>query len=156
MQKNFRHSAHFECDAITPTGRCGARLESSKMDPKTFVDDEGGRVHRDTMFRKSVMMKDLDRTIDDFGGDLAAYNDHLEQVEDLVYDLARGMDVRPRIEAYKLQLRERCLQYAAAASASAMDVDDVAVGHWSAAYKPYVHRVSLLGPLPPATPHLPL
>ena len=112
------------------------------MQAKVLSGDEEGRVHRDLVSRRT-MLADLRRTLDDFSGDLDAYNAHLEHVEDLVADRAAGQDVAARVSAYRVQLTAQCAQLQAQ-KRQTMDVDEP------------VHVHAYWGPLVPASPQLPL
>lgn len=68
-----------ECPAVVDPitrRRCGTRLQLKDFDLKIF---ESGSVHREVHLRKKKLVG-FNKALDDFGGDLAVYNDYLEMV----------------------------------------------------------------------------
>ncbi|SCV01317.1 LAMI_0G10704g1_1 [Lachancea mirantina] len=75
--------------AQCPYEGCDKILRKNKF--KTQVFDDVG-VEKEVDIRKRVSNV-FNKTMDDFDGDLAAYNKYLEEVEDIIYNLNNGVDV---------------------------------------------------------------
>lgn len=69
---------------------CRALRLRADYAPKLFED---GEVHRSVVIRKEKL-KDLNLSLDDFGGNVRKYNDYLEMKEDIVYNLEHNIDVK--------------------------------------------------------------
>ncbi|CAM9913662.1 unnamed protein product, partial [Sphacelaria rigidula] len=69
-----------------PCPLCQTQVKRAGLTEKTLDELE---VSRDITVRKRIS-KIFNRLEDDFAGDLKAYNDYLEQKEDLIYDMTCG------------------------------------------------------------------
>ncbi|SCU88670.1 LAFA_0E13960g1_1 [Lachancea sp. 'fantastica'] len=75
--------------AQCPYEGCDKILRKNKFKTQVFDDVN---VEKEVDIRKRVFNV-FNKTIDDFDGDLPAYNKYLEEVEDIVYNLDTGIDV---------------------------------------------------------------
>eukprot|EP00051_Salpingoeca_urceolata_P013082 m.163538 g.163538 ORF g.163538 m.163538 type:complete len:320 (-) comp17692_c0_seq2:301-1260(-) len=79
---------------------CKKTVYQKDLVDKKFDD---GSVHTDVLVRHKELQC-FNKTLADFDGDQRKYNDYLEMVEDLAYNLANGEDLvntRAQIEKYK-------------------------------------------------------
>ncbi|KAI9222291.1 CDK-activating kinase assembly factor MAT1-domain-containing protein [Blastocladiella britannica] len=94
-----RHNMH------CPVPNCGRYLRASDFQEPIFFDLG---VDREVRVRKRIMGI-YNKTLDDFGGSRHAYNDYLEEIEDIVYNLSNDVDVEEtnkRVEAYHTEHKE--------------------------------------------------
>ncbi|KAI8608325.1 CDK-activating kinase assembly factor MAT1-domain-containing protein [Chytriomyces sp. MP71] len=77
-----------------PCPICKTSLRKSNFVAQTFEDL---RVEKEVHFRRKVG-KFFNKRIEDFGGDEKAYDDYLEEVEDILFNLANDVDVQATTE----------------------------------------------------------
>ncbi|KAL1115287.1 hypothetical protein AAG570_007318 [Ranatra chinensis] len=87
---------------------CQIPLRRSNFRVQLFEDPA---VEKEVDIRKKVL-RDYNKKQEDFSS-LSAYNDYLEEIEDIIYNLVNGIDVletNRRIEQYKRENREAILK----------------------------------------------
>ena len=121
------------------------------MGVKRFVGDEDGSLHRELLRRREVKQL-LPYTEEDFGGNIQAFNDFLERVEDLVMDMVSGVDVSSEVRAYRRSLEAMIIEAnVAAATSKAQSIGKSSLKGAAATTHDDLQQDLLLGPaMPPA------
>lgn len=108
VEKEFVRRKAFPCPL------CQTQVKRAGLTEKTLDELE---VSRDITVRKRIS-KIFNRSEEDFGGDLRAYNDYLEEKEDLIYDITSGSKeevegAQAKVRAYEEQYRNEITENAA-------------------------------------------
>eukprot|EP00968_Pinguiococcus_pyrenoidosus_P017913 scaffold1809_cov228-Pinguiococcus_pyrenoidosus.AAC.14 len=103
---------HFLGKIVCPVPDCGQTLTKSHLVAKDYLDILAEKDDKNRREVRSVYNKFLG----DFGGDKAAYDQYLEEAEDLIYNLSNGIDVdktrkkleeRRRLDAESIRENQR-------------------------------------------------